>query len=98
MFVPIHISLTTLFYHFLVSPAHSLIFDNIRHSTDPLPSGAVGMATPDVAGAAGSAGMLPFQVQFIKNLIDESLDEFRYEKLCSENSTTWRDQTCTKQL
>lgn len=32
----------------------------------------------DVAGAVGNAGMLPFQVQFIKNLIDESLDEFRY--------------------
>ena len=44
------------------------------------------MAIPDepVSGVGGgtnnAAGMLPFQVQFIKNLIDESLDEFRYEK------------------
>ena len=36
----------------------------------------------DEAGASSdTAGMLPFQVQFIKNLIDESLDEFRYKKL-----------------
>ena len=68
-----------------MSPAQSLIFDSIKHSIDPLPSGAVGMATSsehvsDVAGAVGNAGMLPFQVQFIKNLIDESLDEFRYEQ------------------
>ena len=36
----------------------------------------------DEAGASiDTAGMLPFQVQFIKNLIDESLDEFRYKKL-----------------
>ena len=37
----------------------------------------------DEAGASSdtAAGMLPFQVQFIKNLIDESLDEFRYKKL-----------------
>lgn len=48
---------------------------------DPLPSVAVGMATTPVADEAAStasnAGLLPFQVQFIKNLIDESLDEFR---------------------
>ena len=54
---------------------------------EPLPSGAVAMAPPnesatDEAGASSdTAGMLPFQVQFIKNLIDESLDEFRYKKL-----------------
>ncbi|KAJ7360047.1 Protein nedd1 [Desmophyllum pertusum] len=61
-----------------VSPGQSLIFDNVKHSPDPLPSGAVGMATPvpDVA-VTSNAGLLPFQVQFIKNLIDESLDEFR---------------------
>lgn len=63
-----------------VSPGESLIFDNVNHSPDPLPSGAVGMATTitDVgASGASNAGLLPFQVQFIKNLIDESLDEFR---------------------
>ena len=42
------------------------------------------MATTPVADeaarAASNAGLLPFQVQFIKNLIDESLDEFRYER------------------
>lgn len=63
-----------------VSPGESLIFDNVNHSPDPLPSGAVGMATTitDVGAiGASNAGLLPFQVQFIKNLIDESLDEFR---------------------
>lgn len=66
-----------------VSPAQSLIFDSVKQRTDPSASGAVGLAAsqdnaPDMAGAAAnSAGMLPFQVQFIKNLIDESLDEFR---------------------
>lgn len=42
------------------------------------------MATSPVADeaarTASNAGLLPFQVQFIKNLIDESLDEFRYER------------------
>ena len=39
------------------------------------------MATPltDVGTSVANAGLLPFQVQFIKNLIDESLDEFRYD-------------------
>ncbi|KAL9959961.1 hypothetical protein ACROYT_G033343 [Oculina patagonica] len=64
-----------------VSPGQSSIFDHAKHSVDPLPSGAVGMATAPVADGAASitsnAGLLPFQVQFIKNLIDESLDEFR---------------------
>lgn len=69
-----------------VSPTQSLVFDRVKHSTDPLPSGAVGMAAsgecaPDLVGAVGNTGMLPFQVEFIKNLIDESLDEFRYETL-----------------
>ncbi|KAJ7360048.1 Protein nedd1 [Desmophyllum pertusum] len=61
-----------------VSPGQSLIFDNVKYNPDPLPSGAVGMATPvpDVA-VTSNAGLLPFQVQFNKNLIDESLDEFR---------------------
>ena len=77
-------------YHFFIfslSTAQSLIFDSIKHSIEPLPSGAVAMAPPnesatDEAGASSdTAGMLPFQVQFIKNLIDESLDEFRYKKL-----------------
>ena len=62
----------------------SSIFDSAKHSVDPLPSVAVGMATTPVADeaarAASNAGLLPFQVQFIKNLIDESLDEFRYER------------------
>ena len=64
-----------------------MIFDSIKHSIEPLPIGAVAMAPPnesatDEAGASSdTAGMLPFQVQFIKNLIDESLDEFRYKKL-----------------
>ena len=64
-----------------------MIFDSIKHSIEPLPSGAVAMAPPnesatDEAGTSSdTAGMLPFQVQFIKNLIDESLDEFRYKKL-----------------
>lgn len=66
---------------FLVSPSQSLILDHAKHSVDPLPSGAVGMAATSGADGAASitsnAGMLPFQVQFIKNLIDESLDEFR---------------------
>ena len=37
----------------------------------------------DEAGASSdtAAGMLPFQVQFIKNLIDESLDEFRQKQI-----------------
>ena len=75
------------FFIFLLSTAQSLIFDSIKHSIEPLPSGAVAMAPPnesatDEAGApSDTAGMLPFQVQFIKNLIDESLDEFRYKKL-----------------
>lgn len=68
-------------FSFLVSPGQSSIFDHAKHSVDPLPSGAVGMATAPVADGAASitsnAGLLPFQVQFIKNLIDESLDEFR---------------------
>lgn len=67
---------------FSVSPGESLIFDNVNRSPDPLPSGAVGMATTitDVGAiGASNAGLLPFQVQFIKNLIDESLDEFRYK-------------------
>ena len=34
----------------------------------------------EAASTTSSAGVLPFQVQFIKNLIDESLDEFRYER------------------
>ena len=77
-------------YHFFIfslSTAQSLIFDSIKHSIEPLPSGAVAIAPPnesatDEAGASSdTAGMLPFQVQFIKNLIDESLDEFRYKKL-----------------
>ncbi|XP_020615589.1 protein NEDD1-like [Orbicella faveolata] len=59
----------------------SSIFDSAKHSVDPLPSVAVGVATTPVADEAAStasnAGLLPFQVQFIKNLIDESLDEFR---------------------
>ena len=59
-----------------VSPGQSSVFDHAKHSVDPLPSGAVGMATSPVADGAGAVG-LPFQVQFIKNLIDESLDEFR---------------------
>ena len=69
-----------------VSPTQSLVFDSVKHSTDPLPSGAVGMAASgecDAVGAVGNTGMLPFQVEFIKNLIDESLDEFRYETLSS---------------
>ena len=67
---------------FSVSPGESLIFDNVNRSPDPLPSGAVGMATTitDVGAiGASNAGLLPLQVQFIKNLIDESLDEFRYK-------------------
>lgn len=65
------------------SSAQSFMFDNVKHRTDPLLSGAVAMAIPGepVSGVGGgtnnAAGMLPFQVQFIKNLIDESLDEFR---------------------
>lgn len=63
--------------------AQSLIFDSIKHSIEPLPSGAVAMAPPnesatdEAVASSDTAGMLPFQVQFIKNLIDESLDEFR---------------------
>ena len=38
-------------------------------------------ATDEAGASSDTAGMLPFQVQFIKNLIDESLDEFRYKKL-----------------
>ena len=74
------------FFIFSLSTAQSLIFDSIKHSIEPLPSGAVAMAPPnesvtDEADASSdTAGMLPFQVQFIKNLIDESLDEFRYKK------------------
>lgn len=84
------------FFIFLLSTAQSLIFDSIKHSIEPLPSGAVAMAprnesATDEAGASSdTAGMLPFQVQFIKNLIDESLDEFRYKKLAirfTENRT-----------
>lgn len=84
------------FFIFSLSTAQSLIFDSIKHSIEPLPSGAVAMAPPnesatDEAGASSdTAGMLPFQVQFIKNLIDESLDEFRYKKLSirfTENKT-----------
>jgi len=73
-----------LFSNFLLlSLAQSSIVDSAKHSVDPLPSVAVGMATTPVVDGAGSttssAGVLPFQVQFIKNLIDESLDEFRYK-------------------
>ena len=77
-------------YHFFIfslSTAQSLIFDSIKHSIEPLPSGAVAMAPPnesatdEAVASSDTAGMLPFQVQFIKNLIDESLDEFRYKKL-----------------
>ncbi|KAK2571437.1 Protein NEDD1 [Acropora cervicornis] len=67
----------------IVSPAHSLIFDRVKQRTETLPSGATGLTLSgdpagDTAGATGNAvGMLPFQVEFMKNLIDESLDEFR---------------------
>ena len=62
----------------MLSLGRSSIFDSAKHSVDPLPSVAVGMTTTPVADeAASNAGLLPFQVQFIKNLIDESLDEFR---------------------
>lgn len=67
----------------LLSLDQSSIFNSAKHSVDPLPSVAVGVATTPVADEAAStasnAGLLPFQVQFIKNLIDESLDEFRYD-------------------
>ena len=47
-------------------------------SQEPLTSGAVTMLLPSTnREAGGNPGLLPFQVQFIKNLIDESLDEFR---------------------
>ena len=74
-----------LFFNFsLLSPGQSSIFDSAKHSVDPLPNVAVGMATTQVAHEAAStasnAALSPFQVQFIKNLIDESLDEFRYKR------------------
>ena len=30
------------------------------------------------AAAYNNAGLQPFQIEFIKNMIDESMDEFRY--------------------
>lgn len=59
----------------------------MKQRTETLPSGATGLTLSgdpagDTAGATGNAvGMLPFQVEFMKNLIDESLDEFRYRQL-----------------
>lgn len=38
-------------------------------------------ANGDVAGAvANSAGLQPFQIEFIKNMIDDSMDEFRWAR------------------
>ena len=35
---------------------------------------------PSASGVtAESAGLQPFQVQFIKNMIEDSLDEFKYD-------------------